>query len=196
MIIAEGPKMRRGLAMIGLAVLAFWGPAHAAQEAGTSITLKASYFFPSDSVFRQVYYSGPFFGADIAVPISGPLRLWAGAEIFSQTGQLSLTEEATKVRIVPLFAGLRVELDRSKLQPYIGAAAAYFFLHEENPLGTASEGGFGLISQAGVQSRLSRALRLDIFAGFRVCTVHAAGDDSLSANIGGFSFGLGLTYHF
>ena len=179
-----------------IVLLSLFGPAAAADRTGTSITLKASYFFPSDSVFREVYSTGPFFGADVAVPVAGPLRVWAGAELFAQTGQLSITEEPTKVRILPLFAGLRLEFDRSKIRPYLGVAAAYFFLHEENPLGTASEGGIGLVSQAGVQTRLSEALRVDIFAGYRACTVRTQGDDPVSADLGGFSAGLGLTFHF
>jgi len=185
---------RSATALIALFLLSTL--ASAADRAGTSVTLKASYFFPSDSVFREVYSTGLFYGADVAVPVAGPLRLWAGVELFAQTGQLSISEEPTKVRILPLFAGLRLEFDRSKIRPYLGAAAAYFLLHEENPLGTANEGGIGLISQAGVQTRLSGALRLDIFAGYRACTVLSRGDDPVSAKLGGFSAGLGLTVHF
>jgi hypothetical protein len=170
--------------------------ARADDRAGASLTLKASFFFPGDSVFRESYSTGPFFGAEVTVPVVASLRFWAGAELFSQTGQLSLSAEPSRVRIVPLFAGLRLQFDRSKLRPYLGAAAGYFLVREENPLGMASESGFGLVSQAGFQVRLGRAFRVDVHAGYRACTVHTRGDDPLSANIGGLSAGLGLAFFF
>jgi hypothetical protein len=170
--------------------------AQAGERTGTSVTLKVGFFFPGDRVFRQVYSSGPFFGVDVAVPFTPLFRVWAGAELFGQTGHLSVSAEPSRVRVAPLFAGLRLELDQYKLRPYVGAAAAYFFVHESNPLGTASEGGLGLLSQAGIQARLGRSFLVDVHAGFRACKVHSGGDDPLSAGLGGLSLGLGLTYHF
>ena len=160
------------------------------------MTLKAGFLFPTDTLFREIYSRGPSFGADVAVPLAGALQLWAGAELFSKTGLLPVSEETTKVRIIPLYAGLRAQFGQKSVRPYIGAAAAYFLFHEENPLGTADDGGLGLLSQAGVQARLGGAFWLDIFAGYRACTVRSDGDDPLEAKLDGFSAGLGLAYRF
>jgi hypothetical protein len=134
--------------------------------------------------------------ASISPSRAGPVQIWAGADIFSKTGLLSVSEEETKVRITPLYAGLRAEFGKTGLRPYVGAAAAYFLFREENPLGTVSENGLGFLTQAGVLARLGGSLWLDIFAGYRVCTLRTDGDDPLEAKVGGLSAGLGLAYRF
>jgi hypothetical protein len=172
------------------------GIASAAFGAGFALTAKAGLFFPADKVFRDVYSGGPVFGVDIAIPIAGPIQIWAGADIFGKTGLLSVSEEETKVRITPLYAGLRAEFGKTRLRPYVGVAAAYFIFHEENPLGTISENGLGFLTQAGVMTRLAGALWLDVFAGYRACTLRTEGEDPLSAKLGGLTAGLGLAYRF
>lgn len=172
------------------------GLAGTAWSAGPAVTLKAGFFLPADSVFRDAYAGGPAFGLDLAVPVSGPFQIWAGGELFAKTGLLPVSEEETKVRVIPLYAGLRAQFGRKNARPYIGAAAAYFLLHEENPLGSASESGLGLLTQAGVKMRLGGPLWLDLFAGYRLCTIKTAGEEPLEAGLGGLSFGLGATFQF
>lgn len=188
--------MTKSIAIALIAGLAFCGPALAAPGEGTAVTFKAGAFFPGGSVFREAYSSGPLFGAEVAIPVGGPFRLWGGAELFGKTGRLPVSEERTKVGIVTLFAGARAELGKKGLRPYIGAAAGYFLLHETNPLGVARDGGFGLISQAGLQARIAGGLWLEAFAGYRACTIRSGGDEALEADIGGLSAGLGLGFRF
>ena len=192
----KGTTMTKSVAIFLVAGLALCGPALAAPGDGTTVTLKTGFFFPGGSVFREAYSSGPFFGAEVAVPVGGPFRVWGGAELFGKTGRLPVSEERTKATIVPLFAGVRAEFGKRGLRPYVGAAAAYFLLHETNPLGAASDGGFGLISQAGLQAGIARGIRLDAFAGYRACTIRSGGDEALEADIGGLSAGLGLGFVF
>ncbi len=188
--------MTKRVGMVGIIVLAFSGLAGTVHGADSSVTIKAGLFFPADKLFREIYSGGLSFGVDATVPISGPLHLWVGAELFSKGGLIPVSEEATRARIVPLYAGLRVQFGHKGPRPYVGAAAGYFFLHEENPLGTADDGGLGFLSQAGIQARLAGAFWLDIFAGYRACTVRSGGDDPLEAKLGGFSTGLGLACRF
>ena len=177
-------------------VFVFAGLSGAAFAAGPSVTVKAGCFFPTDTVFREVYKSGPVFGGELTVPVAGALHLWAGADLFSKTGLLSVSEEKTKVRITPLYVGLRAQFGKKNTRPYIGAAAAYFLFHEENPLGTISDTGLGFIARTGLLARLAGAVWLDIFADYRACTVRTDGDDPLEAKLGGLSAGLGLAYRF
>jgi hypothetical protein len=168
-----------------------------ARPAETSLTLKGGFFAPSDAVFRDVYGGGPAFGLDIAVPVSGPLRAWAGVELFSKRGLTTESEEATKVTITPLFAGLRLQFGRKGVRPYLGAAAAYFLFKESNALGTASESGLGALGQAGLVFVVGRSFGLDVHAGYRACTLTAGdAEDPLEAKIGGLSAGLGLALRF
>ncbi len=180
----------------GLAVLFFVLFAGAARGDGALIAVKGGYFLPSDSVFKDVYGSGLLLGLETSVPLSGPLRAWAGVERFSKSGLTTISEEETEVRIVPVFAGLRAQFGQTKLRPYIGLAAAYFFFREKNPIGSVSDGGLGFLGQAGIMARLDGPLWLDAFAGYRSCTLRTPGDDPLEARIGGFAAGLGLAYRF
>jgi outer membrane protein W len=160
------------------------------------LTLKAGYLFPTNSTFKDVYEGGVSFGGDLTVPIAGALHLWTGAEMFGKTGFLTLTEEETKVRIVPLFIGLRGYLSQASVRPYLGAATSYFILKEENPLGTISEGGFGFIGQVGLLLELSGPLALDVFASYRACTLRTDEEEPVTAKLDGLAAGLGLSFRF
>ncbi|HUT07554.1 MAG TPA: OmpW family outer membrane protein [Candidatus Latescibacteria bacterium] len=178
------------------AVLAFAVSAGAAWGAGVSVTLKAGQFWPSDSVFSEVYNSGMVFGGEIAVPIAGGLHLWAGAEYFGKSGLLTLSEEVTKVRIIPLFLGLRYHFGKSAVRPYLGAAAAYFLFKEENPIGSVSESGLGFLGQAGLMIKIGGPFALDLFGSYRACTLKTNEPDPVEAKIGGFTAGVGFVFRF
>ncbi len=60
--------------MILFAVLAFAVLTGEVWGAGVSLTFKAGQFWPSDSVFKEVYKSGMVFGGELAVPIAGDLH--------------------------------------------------------------------------------------------------------------------------
>lgn len=187
--------IKRSLAGL-LLLAAFAAPALHAAGTGPVLTLRAGGFFPSDDVFREVYGTSLSFAADLTVPLAGPLRLWAGAEFLNKTGLLPVSEEESTVRIVPLFAGLRLQFGQKSVRPYFGAAAAYFMFHEENPIGEADDNTLGLIAQAGLQARLGGPVWLDLFAGYRSATVRTEGESPLEAKLDGFSAGLGLAYRF
>jgi outer membrane protein W len=169
----------------------------AAQGAGISVTAKGGYFFATSSVFREVYSGGPVFGGELAVPVSGALHLWAGAEYFSKTGQLTVSEEETKARIIPIYAGLRCHFGKKSLRPYLGAAAAYFLFKEENPLGTVSDNALGFLGQTGLLARLNGALWLDASASYRSAKISdTSGEEPIEANLDGFAIGLGVVLRF
>jgi len=179
--------------VVAVAVALFAG---AAWGAGVTVTLKGGYFAPTGDIFREVYSGGPAFGADVTVPIGGVFRAWAGADVFGKTGLLTVSEEETKVRIVPLYLGLRCEFGKGALRPYLGAAAAYFLFHEENPLGSVSDGGVGFLTQAGVMVRLGGPVWIDVHGGYRGCTLKSDDPDPIEAKLDGLSAGLGLAFRF
>jgi len=179
-----------------LVVLAFAGVTNAAWGAGVSLTLKAGLFFPSDALFRDVYKNVTVFGGELAVPLAGGLHLWAGAEYFGDRGILPVTLEETKLRIVPVYAGLRYHFGKSSVRPYLGAAAAYFLFKEENPIGSVSESGIGFLGQGGLLFKLGGRIWLDVFMNYRACTLKTDDVDPLEAKIGGISAGLGLAFRF
>lgn len=179
-----------------LIVAAFVLSAGTAWAAGFSLTFKGGYFMPSDRVFKDVYGSGPVFGAELAVPIAGGLHAWAGAEYFTKKGLLPVTEEETSTRIVPVFAGLRYHFGRSAVRPYLGAAAGYFMLHEENPLGTASQNSFGFLISGGLLIKIAGPVSLDLHGSYSGCTIKTDDPDPLEAKIGGLQAGGGIVIRF
>jgi len=187
--------MKRHWMLLALA-LSVAGMTTASWGAGVSLTLKAGQFFPGDSVFREVYKSGTVFGGELAVPIAGGLHLWAGAEYFGKSGLLSISEEVTKVSIIPIYLGLRCHFGKSAVRPYLGAAAAYFLFKEENVLGSVSESGIGYLGQAGLLVKVAGPVSLDLYANYRACTLRTDEPDPVEAKIGGFSGGAGLVFRF
>jgi hypothetical protein len=179
-----------------LVVLAFAGVINTAWGAGVTLTLKGGMFFPSDRLFREVYKDVTVFGGELAVPIAGGLHVWAGAEYFGDKGILPVTLEQTKLRIIPLYAGLRYHFGKSSVRPYLGAAAACFLFKEENPIGRASESGIGFLGLGGLLFKLGGRIGLDAFANYRACTLKTDDADPLEAKIGGFLGGLGLVFRF
>jgi hypothetical protein len=178
-------------------VLALAASSGVAWSAGVSLTLKGGYFFPTDSVFRDVYKGGLSFGADLAVPIAGPLHLWAGAEIFNKTGFLTISEEETKGRIIPIYAGLRLQFGKKSVNPYLGAAAAYFLFKEENPIGTISDNGLGWLGEMGLLVRLSDLVWIDIFGDYRARTMSVEDEEGpFEGKLDGVTAGLGLSFRF
>ena len=179
-----------------LVVLALAVPAGSAWGAGVSLAFKGGYFFPSDAVFKETYGNGPVFGADISVRLSGGLAVWAGADYFGKTGALTVSEEETKVKIIPVFLGLRYRFGKSIVQPYVGAAAAFFLFEESNVLGSVSENGLGFLGQGGVLIAIGGRFAVDIFANYRACTLRTEDPEPLEANIGGLTAGGGLVIRF
>src|SRR5512135_89373 len=112
----------------------FFGPA--ALSAGRAITLeaRAGYFFPSSADFKSIYGNGPTIGAEASVSLGKILGFWAGLDYFNKTGALTFTQEPTTLRVLPLFAGLRVQAASGGLRPYAAAAAGYFIFNETNVL--------------------------------------------------------------
>lgn len=182
-------KIRLRAAVVAMGLVSGAGAAWGAE---TTLTLKGGYFFPSDSVFKEVYSGGPVFGADVAVPIAGVLQVWGGAELFGKTGSTTLTEDETKVSIVPVYLGLRIEGGKKGLRPYIGVAAAYFLFSEKNVLGSISERGFGYLAQAGLLARVGGPVWLNVHAGYRGCTLRTDDPDPVEAKLDGLNAGLGV----
>lgn len=179
-----------------LVVMAFAGLSSASWGAGVSFTFKGGFFRPSDEVFQDAYKSGAVFGIELAIPLAGGLHLWAGADYFGKTGLLPVSEEETKVEIIPLYLGLRYHFGKSAVRPYLGAAAAYFLFNEQNPLGNVSESGAGFLGQAGLLIKIGGPLAFDLHVNYRACTLRTDEPDPVEASIGGFTAGGGIVFKF
>ncbi|MCK7476677.1 MAG: hypothetical protein M0C28_03285 [Candidatus Moduliflexus flocculans] len=102
----------------------------------------------------------------------GSSTLWAGAELFSKKGLTTESEEATKVRIVPLYAGLRCQFGREE-RPAVHRRRGRLLPHSRRRTrsGRPATSGIGFLGQAGLLVGLGRSFGLDVHAGYRACTV-------------------------
>jgi opacity protein-like surface antigen len=167
--------------------------AGSARGDGVSLEARGAYFSPSDAAFREIYGYGVSWGGEISFAVSKRASVWAGGDYFSKLGKLGFTEEETKIRIAPLAAGLKYHFASDRLRPYIGAGVGYFQYKEANSIGTIEKGALGLIGRAGLLVMLGPAFFIDLQGSWSTCSVQPL---DVRANIGGFSFGLGLGFEF
>lgn len=179
----------RGWLVAGF-VLAFAG--RAASE-GLSIQARGAYFSPTDKAFREIYGYGMSWGGELSFAISERGAIWAGGDYYSKVGKLGFTGDETKIRIVPLAAGVKYYFSGGRLRPYAGAGVAYFQYKETNSIGTIEKGDVGLVARAGLLVMLGPTFFMDVQAGWSTCSVEPA---EVKANLGGLSLGLGLGFEF
>jgi len=171
-------------------VLAFAGPA--ASE-GLSIQARGAYFSPTDKIFREIYGYGLSWGGELSFSISERGAIWAGGDYYSKVGKLGFTQDETKIRIVPLAAGVKYFFSRGRLRPYAGAGAAYFQYKETSSIETIEKGAVGFMARAGLLVMLGPTFFMDLQGNWSTCSVQP-GD--VKANLGGLSLGLGLGFEF
>ncbi len=158
-----------------------------------SIQARGSYFSPSDAFFREIYGYGITWGGELGFGFGGPLAGWAGGDYFVQKGKLPFTEDETKIRIVPLSAGIKYFLGFGRWRPYVGGGIAYFQFRETNSIGTVEKGGIGFLGRGGIVLKLGTTFFLDLQGSWSSCRVKPL---EVEANLGGLSLGLGLGFEF
>ncbi len=133
-----------------LIVLGVWLLGSVALAAEYRIEVKGAYYSSEDANFQDVYGSAVKFGLEGGVGIAKNLSIWAGLDYLHKTGTLAITNEETRVSIIPISAGLRYEIPYgAKLRFHIGAGAQMVFFKEDASLGTTSKSGIGFIATAG-----------------------------------------------
>jgi opacity protein-like surface antigen len=175
------PRKLSGLLAIGF-VLAALGTARAE---GVFLEARGAYFSPSDAAFREIYGYGVSWGGEISFAVSKRAAVWAGGDYF--------TEEETKIRIVPLAAGLKYHLALDRVRPYVGAGVGYFQYKEANNIKTIEKGALGLVARAGLLVLVGPSFFIDLQGTWSTCSVQPL---EVRANLGGLSLGLGLAFEF
>lgn len=93
---------------------------------------KGMYFQPTDQYFKDIYTGGSFtnwisYGGEIWIKIWKGLGVWAGGHYFAKTGQLTFTKEETRIQVMPVYGGIRLQFSQGNVNLYIGAGVGYFF---------------------------------------------------------------------
>lgn len=177
--------------LIGLALLGGAVPRLAAER--FSLEVKGGYFLPTEKVFKDVYGSGPFYGGEFDVKISGGLSLWVGADYYKKKGELTFTQEETTLTLKPISGGVRYSLGAGMLRPYVAVGVTYVKYREESVIGAVDEGDVGFLGQAGVRLRVASRFFLDVQARYSTCKAKPV---DVSSDLGGLHAGLGLGINF
>lgn len=178
---------RRILVVLLLGCLAL--PAAGAASFG----IKAFYFIPSEQAFKDIYGAGPLYGAEIGFTLKGPVGLWIDGLYYSGKGKLTYTQEETKLTLLPIGLGIRLDLTQGAVRPYAGAGIRYYIYKETNVIGTAEAKGVGFVAFAGVNLRIAKGLLFDLRAAYSSCSLTPA---DFKINVGGIELGGGLAVEF
>lgn len=119
------------------------------------IEISGSYFYQSEKAFRDIYGPGILSGLDIG------RRVWKDMEIhlevkyfYSNKGKLTLTEERTRVKLIPLGVNLRYIFLKKKINLYAGVGLTYTQFEEKNPIGTVKQSKPGFTVKIGGFKRI------------------------------------------
>jgi len=167
-----------------------WGEIRAATLRGE---IKGAYFKPSDEAFKDIYGQGKTFGVEFGFKFNKFTGLWLSVDSFSKKGQMTFTREETSLKIMPVSAGIRLEVPLSFISPYVHLGVGYFHYEESNILGQVKKNNFGYVGQIGLLIKTVGPLYLDLFSQYSSCKVKPL---ELEANLGGLKAGLGLGLQF
>ena len=164
----------------------------------SAVTFEArlGYFVPAGAGLRDVYKNGLTLGAELTVPLSKGLSAWVGVDYFQKDGKLTFTQENTTIRIMPLFAGLKLQSMAASVRPYAAAAAGCFLYKETNIIGTASGQRIGFLGQLGLLIKIKGRAWLDISTRYTWAEFKSGGEEPFTTQLGGFQVGLGVAVGF
>jgi hypothetical protein len=165
-----------------------------ALASGFRLELKGSYFTSENQIFRDVYGSAPKFGLEAGLTLFKNVSIWVGADYLSKKGGLTVTDDATQVWLMPVSAGLRYESPAAKwLLLHLAAGVQEVFFKEDSSLGTTKKNALGFTARAGAVLRLSKALGIDLFAGWSTCKMK---NGDIEFKVGGLDLGGGVEIRF
>lgn len=162
-----------------------------AAAADVTFKLKGSYFHPYDTAFKDIYGSGVMYGVETSTKISRHLEMWIDGGYFSKKGELSLTREETKLRIIPVGGGLRYSLSLGSIHVYAGIGINYYLYNETNPIGDVNWGRLGGVFNVGSFVKVTGEWIIDFFVSYSYCEMKPA---DYKINIGGIEAGIRLGY--
>lgn len=170
-------------------------PKAKAAKGGTFSMLLArvGYFLSSDSQYKDVYKDGLVYGGEMRFA-RGALGVWLEGNYRAATGNLTFTEEETKMNVLAVEGGVLYRFAMDQLNPYVGGGAGYYMFKEtSDALGEAKKGSVGFCVLGGVTYLLGESIALDARIKWSTCKMKPADYD---INVGGITVGAGLGIRF
>ena len=158
-----------------------------------ALGLWGSYFYPREEIFRDIYDPGAQFGGDIVYTFWVNYGLFLRANYYQKDGQLTFTQDKTKVKILPVTLGFRYHVTGKRMEGYLDLGLGLFHFEEENPIGRANVNKLGYLASGGLSFYIYKGLFLGLRADYTHCQVKPF---ELEAQIGGLALQVGLGYRF
>jgi len=155
-----------------------------------------NYYSVSDSIYKDIYGSGNImFGGSIGYEVINKLELRGEFNYYQDKGEMTLTKEEITFTIIPLVFGLRYQLVKNKVNPYLGAGLSYYTYKEKLPsrFGNVSDSTLGYHFEGGAYFNLTKNIFIDL--NFRYTIANAESEDE-TIKLGGFRAGFGIGYSF
>ena len=166
------------------------GSAHGSE---VLVEVKASTFRPSEQLFRTVYGDGLKLAGELTFPVWKHIDVFVAAGYSSQGGELTITGKETRLRMVPLEAGIKYRPLKGSPFLYIGMGLAFHLYKESSPIGDVSGEDMGLVLKVGSTIPMTNRWTVDLHLDGSYCTTNPT---DLDINIGGLAVGIGVGYRF
>lgn len=186
-------KARKILGVRCLIVLSFMLLAPSLMASDLSFTIFGQYFIPTENAFKDIYGNGTAFGGKIKYSFGTNYGIWLSGSFYKKEGELSFTKEKTVVKVVPLAAGISFQIPGDWIRVYLDGGLGLFHFNEDNPIGKVTSNRLGYLAKIGASFFPVKGLVFDVHMQYSSCKICPA---EIEANIGGFSFGVGLGYRF
>ena len=169
-------------------------PAVAVQSPWPSAIVFVRYgsFSPSDEIFKSVYGSGPVYGGEFRLHVTGGFYISLEGGYFNKTGKLTVTQDPTTMTVYPMDALVVFHALAGSIMPYMGAGGTACKYTEKNVIGKVNEWGYGFAVCGGVTARW-RSIGIDARVKHSSVKVKPLEDD---VNLGGLTFSIAAGYIF
>jgi hypothetical protein len=176
-----------------IAATLFFFPLFGLCESKHNIKVQVNYFYPSEKSFQNIYGSGLALGGEMNFKVWKSIYLWLFGSYYSKNGNLPITQEKTKMTLIPVGGGIKLKFQTGIVSPYIGLGPVVYFYEENNPIGAAKGTHAGFIGQAGLSLKIMGRLFFDFSINYSYCKVKP---QNIKADIGGIQTGLGIGFMF
>jgi len=163
------------------------------------IAISGSLFCPSEKAFREIYGTDMMFGLDIGRNIWKAVELHLEINYYSKRGQLTLTKERTRIKLIPLALSSRYTFLKRKINLYAGLGLTYNSFEEKNPIGKVKEYKLGFAIKVGAFKRIKgfkkfiKVFIMDAYLNYSYCKMKPA---EIKFDAGGINVGIAFGTEF
>lgn len=170
---------------------------------------KVGYFWPMNDVFKSMYGGGVIYGVEASFRFYKDLYFWFDANYFSESGRTLTGRSSTRLRFVPLGAGLkflfRVNRRGDGLYLAAGVLPGYAHVYTDSPylITNQSNWGVGGAFKSGFLVSVYDCIVFDFFVDYKYLKItfkKRCDEDRFiycrTGNLSGLTAGFGLGFKF